>query len=191
MRHLTEKSLDIRIFFVSLGVLHPSNVQMEDQRPYTASFTGHRTYCGEADQMLCHTLRALYARGYRTFLSGMAVGFDLAAAEAVVALREELPEIRLHAVVPFAAHGERMKPHDRERYDRLLRAADRVTLMAEAYYPACYHRRNDFLVSEASYLIAWYDGSTTGGTYYTLQQARRAHLPIENLWPDPQLKIEL
>lgn len=163
---------------------------MESPRQYTASFTGHRTYCGEADQMLRHTLRALYARGYRTFLSGMAAGFDLAAAEAVCELRQELPEIKLHAVVPFASHGDRFSASDRERYERLLRSADRVTLMAEAYYPACYHRRNDFLVSEASYLIAWYDGSA-GGTRYTVEQARRAHLPIENLWPDPQLKIEL
>lgn len=54
----------------------------------TAAFTGHRTYGGEADAALRATVRRLYARGFRTFLCGMAVGFDLAAAEAVLACRD-------------------------------------------------------------------------------------------------------
>lgn len=53
----------------------------------TAAFTGHRTYGGEAHAALCATVRRLYARGFRTFLCGMAVGFDLAAAEAVLSCR--------------------------------------------------------------------------------------------------------
>lgn len=53
----------------------------------TAAFTGHRTYDGEAHAALRATVRRLYARGFRTFLCGMAVGFDLAAAEAVLSCR--------------------------------------------------------------------------------------------------------
>ena len=62
------------------------------------AFTGHRTYRGETGDALSRTLEELCARGFRTFLSGMAVGFDLAAAEAVLALRERCPEAG-------AAHG--------------------------------------------------------------------------------------
>ena len=67
----------------------------------TAAFTGHRTYSGQANERLCDAVRSLYADGYRTFLSGMAVGFDMAAAECIIALRNELPDIRLVCVVPF------------------------------------------------------------------------------------------
>ena len=57
--------------------------------PATAvAFTGHRTYCGEAAAALQRAVETLYAEGCRTFLSGMAAGFDMAAAETV------LPEIR-------------------------------------------------------------------------------------------------
>ena len=47
----------------------------------TVAFTGHRTYCGEASAALAAAIRGLHAHGFRTFLCGMAVGFDLAAAE--------------------------------------------------------------------------------------------------------------
>ena len=49
----------------------------------SVAFTGHRTYRGAAADALRRTVGELYARGFRNFLSGMAVGFDLAAAEAI------------------------------------------------------------------------------------------------------------
>ena len=61
----------------------------------TVAFTGHRTYCGEASAALAAAIRGLHAHGFRTFLCGMAVGFDLAAAEAVLELRDSLPGLRL------------------------------------------------------------------------------------------------
>ena len=70
----------------------------------TVAFTGHRTYCGQADDTLRRAVGAAYARGCRTFLSGMAVGFDLAAAEAVLECRAVCPGLRLVAVIPFKGH---------------------------------------------------------------------------------------
>lgn len=43
-------------------------------------------------------VRRLYSLGYRYFLSGMAEGFDLLAAQAVTALKAEYTDIRLIAV---------------------------------------------------------------------------------------------
>ena len=62
--------------------------RMIADRRTSVAFTGHRTYRGAAADALRRTVGELYARGFRTFLSGMAVGFDLAAAEAVLELRE-------------------------------------------------------------------------------------------------------
>ena len=61
----------------------------------SVAFTGHRTYRGAAADALRRTVGELYARGFRNFLSGMAMGFDLAAAEAVLELRERAPGVRL------------------------------------------------------------------------------------------------
>ena len=147
----------------------------------TAAFTGHRTYDGMCDEALRSAVRSLYESGYRTFLTGMAIGFDIAAGECVADMRCELSELRLHCVVPFEGQQRSFGSGWRERFERLLRAADDVTVLAPNYTPYAYHIRNDFLVDNSSALIAYYDG-TAGGTEYTLRRAVRAGSRIENLW---------
>ena len=152
---------------------------------HTVAFTGHRTYRDEADKLLPVTLRALYDRGYRRFLSGMAVGFDLAAAEAVLRLGEERAGVELICIVPFPEHAQRMEAAARARYDHIVQCASEVLFVSERYHPGCYALRNDCLVDNASYVVAYYDGSA-GGTRYTVRRAHAARLPVENLYADPQ-----
>lgn len=148
----------------------------------TAAFTGHRTYDGRADEALRRTVGEWYARGIRTFLSGMAVGFDLAAAEAVLACREEMPGLRLKAVVPFSGQESRFSAPDRERFHRVLAAADETIVLSAVFHRGCYAVRNDYLVDRSSVLIAWYDGSP-GGTRYTVRRARRKGRHVVHLHP--------
>lgn len=146
------------------------------------AFTGHRTYRGEGAGVLRETLEVLYARGFRTFLSGMAVGFDLAAAEAVLALRARRPEVRLVAVVPFAGQAERFPAGERVRFLRVVAAADECIVLSAEYYRGCYGVRNDFLVERAAVVVAWYDGST-GGTRYTVRRACACGREVIHLHP--------
>jgi len=170
---------------------NPDFARASLDRAATVAFTGHRSYDGSAAEQLVRTVRALYGRGYRTFLSGMAPGFDLAAAEAVLDLAEECPGIGVVAVIPFAGHIDRQSEADRRRYRRVLeRAADVVTL-AGHYTRQAYFCRNDFLVDNASYVVSWYDGDVGCGTGYTVRRARRNRLPVENLYPDPQRTLPL
>ena len=146
------------------------------------AFTGHRTYRGETGDALSRTLEELCARGFRTFVSGMAVGFDLAAAEAVLALRERCPEVRLVAAVPFPEQARYFPCEERIRYERVLAAADETEVLAPAYHRGCYARRNDFLVDHAQILVAGYDGSP-GGTRYTVGRALVRSREVVNLHP--------
>ncbi|WP_064976588.1 SLOG family protein [Alistipes provencensis] len=148
----------------------------------SVAFSGHRTYCGDAADALRRTVGELYARGFRTFLSGMAVGFDLAAAEAVLELRDRMPGIRLVAAVPFRGQEVRFPQSDRECYGRVLAAADAVEVLSPVYHRGCYAVRNDFLVDNARVLVAWYDGSP-GGTHYTVRRALRRGLEVLDLHP--------
>lgn len=149
----------------------------------TASFTGHRDYDGSAGDALRRTVGELYARGYRAFMSGMAVGFDLAAAEAVLDCRRSMPGVRLIAVVPFQGQESRFSTTDRECFSRILAAADEVVVLSPVFHRGCYTVRNDFLVDSASAVIAWYDGSP-GGTHYTVRRARRFGKELIYLHPD-------
>lgn len=123
---------------------------MDRSREHTAAFTGHRRYDGECDDALRAVVRELYGRGFRVFWSGMALGFDLAAAEAVLALRGELPGLRLCCAVPFPGQADRFPEADRLRYMRILDRADEVATLAPRYEPRCYLRRDEFMVERSA-----------------------------------------
>ncbi len=161
---------------------------MNCDRSKTASFTGHRTYRDEAGAALAATVGELYAEGFRVFISGMAAGFDLAAAEAVLALRDSCPAIRLVCAVPFEGQERRYPAGEKERYRRVLERADERVVVCGGYRPDCYARRNDYLVDHASVLVSWYDGSA-GGTRYTVRRAARRGLRILPLYREPQLEL--
>ncbi len=151
----------------------------------SVAFTGHRDYRGERDEQLLAVVRRLYAEGYRTFLSGMAVGFDLAAAEAVISLRRELAGLKLVCVVPFIGQQCRFAIDDKVRFERICEAADQVVTLSPSYHRMVYMQRNDFLVDNASVTVAYFNGKA-GGTEYTVQRALRSGHRIENLYLDPQ-----
>lgn len=58
--------------------------------------------------------------------------------------------------------------------------ADEVITLAEQFHRGAYQVRNDYLVSHASYLVAWYNGSK-GGTQYTFLKGLKCGLELENL----------
>lgn len=146
------------------------------------AFTGHRSCTEQARASLRCVLDELHAQGFRTFLSGMARGFDLLAAEEVLALASRCEGVRLVAVVPFAAQAERYPGGDRARYLRVLAAADECVVLSAEYYRGCYAVRNDFLVDHASVVVAWYDGSP-GGTRYTVRRADARGREVRHLHP--------
>lgn len=134
------------------------------------AFTGHRTYRHEADSPLQRTILSLHAAGKNTFLSGMATGFDMAAAETVLNCKALRPDIRLIAVIPFRGQQQRFSSNDRIRFERIVSAADETIVLSETYHQGVYAIRNDYLISHAATLVTWYDGSA-GGTRYTVERA--------------------
>ncbi len=156
----------------------------------TACFSGHRYYPGaETDETrLAEAVEAAYRDGYRTFISGMATGFDLAAAEAVVRLKDLYADIRLIAAIPFKGQAAKYPLADRARYDTLLAAADEIWTLSERYSYGCYYRRDERMVERSARLICWYDGKKgSSGTRYTVRKALASLPPLEivNLFRDP------
>ena len=76
----------------------------------SVTFTGHRHIpiqrCNEVCAKLEKAVMANYANGVRNFNCGMALGFDLIAAEAVLKVKTQHPDIALTAVVPFRGQCE-------------------------------------------------------------------------------------
>ena len=154
------------------------------------AFTGHRLdklpYKNESDPNCATLKRKLFCEAQKhllpdqtIYLSGMANGVDLWAAEQVILLKNAFPmhDIQLWAVVPYRNKALR------DRYRDILGEADKVILISEEYTLACMHVRNRRLVDEADHLIAVYDGKQQGGTRETIVYARRKGLDITIIEP--------
>lgn len=153
------------------------------------SFTGHRNIDVTHTILQLDGLLADYSSCDVTFLSGMAEGFDLLAAERVLAARASGKSFRLGCIVPYMGQINTLHGVDRERYQRVLSLADEVLTMEEIYSHGVYYRRNTYLVSEADLLIAYFDGIYKGGTADTIRRARRVGREVINLYPTSQLSL--
>jgi uncharacterized phage-like protein YoqJ len=173
---------------------------MTDKQNTAVCFSGHRYYAAapEDEARLAEAVEAAWSDGYRVFISGMAPGFDLAAAEAVVRLRErserrqrilhptEISDIKLIAAVPFRGQPRGYSPVDLARYEALLAAADEVVVLSEGYFHGCYYRRDEWMVDRSGRIVCWYDGRRSGsGTRYTVRRAVKSGLEVVNLFRDP------
>ena len=160
--------------------------QRKFSRAATAAFSGHRFI--DASQRehvkkgLSNAVLDAYGNGIRNFISGFAIGFDMMAAEVVAALKQSHPDIILTAAIPFNGQASRFSFYDRKRYDRLLKEADEVIVLSDSYYPRCFLERDEFMVNNASSLIAYYDGREKGGTFYTIRKAMAQNIPIVNVF---------
>ena len=107
----------------------------------SAAFTGHRKVPygkqREVELKLNKTIREHYKKGIRDFLCGMAFGFDMFAAEAVINLKKELPHIRLIAVVPYRGQCERWSAILQSKYRELLNQADRAIIVSSTSMVVC------------------------------------------------------
>lgn len=159
---------------------------------HSAAFTGHRKerilqnsepcLLGQIQLAIIEQVEQLYKQGCRTFYCGMAEGFDMLAASAVVACKWQFQDIRLVAVIPFRNQSARYEPLDKMHYQVLLHEADEVIMLSEYYYRGCFHRRNDYLVEQADVMIAYWDNIFKGGTFYTIKKAQQAGKTIINLY---------
>lgn len=119
-------------------------------------------------------------QGYHYFGCGGALGFDTLAAQTVLRLREIYPEIRLILVLPCRNQTRGWKQDDVAEYDRIMKAADKVTYTSEQYYSGCMHKRNRHLVDYSSLCIC-YLTEQSGGTAYTVNYAQSQGLKIINV----------
>lgn len=149
-----------------------------------AAGTGHRPdklggYGAAADRRL--TLFARSVLGVvrpSGVISGMALGWDMALAEAALDLG-----IPLLAALPFRGQEARWPEASQARYRGLLARTFRVEVVCEDGYSAWkMQARNEWMVDRCHVLLALWDGSS-GGTANCVRYARRVERPRLDLWP--------
>ena len=87
-------------------------------------FSGHRIVPfakqNEIMRLLRNEITKSYNEGYRCFYCGMAIGFDLLAANVVLSLKSELSQIKIIAVLPYREQTERWNEKHKVGYERIL-----------------------------------------------------------------------
>lgn len=147
--------------------------------------TGHRPnklggYDAETEKKLIDFATAVLQQHQpSTVITGMAIGWDLAIAQAAVRLG-----IPFHAYIPF--NGQELKWPDSTRlyYRALLRHAQHVVVCSEGGFSKdAMQIRNVAMVDNCHELVALWNGST-GGTANCLRYAREVNRPFTNYWPE-------
>ena len=149
------------------------------------AFTGHRPQklpwrrdetapgCVALKKTLTAQITALVVDGYTEFLTGMAEGVDMWAAQIVLSLRVTNPSLRLHCVLPCTEQSVRWSAASREQYRAILEQANSIIFVNRANKKDCMLERDRFLVSYASLVLAVYNGEKRGGTAATVRYARK------------------
>lgn len=140
----------------------------------TAFFTGHRQLSSTTAKSLAaplsRAIREAYLQGYRIFICGGALGFDTLAAQTLLKMKKDLPDIVLSLAIPCPSQPDPWPEYDQRVYRSIIRQADVVKVLSPAYYPGVMLSRNRYMADQSSLCIC-YLNSTRGGTAYTVRYA--------------------
>lgn len=156
----------------------------------SCAFTGHRPQkfpfgFNEADERCTalkdilrkQIIRLIEEEKVTHFISGMALGVDMYAAEIVLDLKKTYPGITLESAIPCKTQANKWNAAMRERYYEIAAQCDKETMIQTKYTPDCMEKRNRYMVDHADYIIAVWDGKPSG-TGNTVKYAKKQEKPI-------------
>lgn len=158
-----------------------------DLRAKSCCFTGHRSLSHEEKLKAVVRLRKIIAEqikaGVVFYGAGGARVFDALAAQTVLDMKKEYPQLRLILVLPCEDQTRGWRSEDIAVYEDIKRRSDKVVYVSREYTPDCMHRRNRHLVDHSGTCIC-YLTKTSGGTAYTVDYARKKGLHVINIAND-------
>ena len=159
------------------------------------AFTGHRPgsfpwkydetapACIMLKEVLAEQIKALADEGVTGFISGMAQGVDIWAAQIVLDLKKKYPMLKLSCALP-CDNQEKMWPDPvQKQYHSILEQAHKVVRVGREYTKECMYARNRYMVDHANILLAVYNGKRRSGTGMTVSYAEEKHRRIIKIDP--------
>jgi len=142
----------------------PQNLPWQDEN---GQDTKQLTACLETQ------IRQAVDNGYRHFISGMAIGVDLYAAQIVLNVKKEQPSlgITLEAAISFPSQPSKWTKTQQTEYASILSQADKRTVIGQEPSTKNFNKRNNYMVDNVSLLIA-VKPDRYGGTQRTIDYAK-------------------
>lgn len=112
--------------------------------------------------------------------SGGAIGWDTWLAQTALHLGLEL-----HLYLPFLEQGSQWPSDSRAEYEQIKELATKVNFASETYYPRVFHDRDKQMIEGSDQVVSLLNPQAdSGGTYYTVGEAKRLNIPVINFWKD-------
>ena len=151
-------------------------------------FTGHRpgkleVEEGEIKRLLEKAVDDAISKGYVTFITGMAMGTDIWAAEIILKRKKKNKKnkkIHLVCALPHPGFESRRDFSEKTKFNRILLKADIVKEINDHYFPGCYQVRNQWMVDRSNLVIAVFNGEK-GGTKNTIDYAKKNGVEVINV----------
>ena len=153
-----------------------------EKRAHRVCFTGHRpeklTRSEKAVRKdLEKEIRQAVADGLYVFITGMARGVDIWAAQIVLGLRDEGFPVTLVCACPYDGFESGWNSQWKKQYKAILAIADFVKYVCDGYSPSCFQIRNEWMVDHAARVIAVFNGGKSG-TKNTIDYASKIGVPV-------------
>lgn len=154
------------------------------------AFTGHRpksfpwgynetaSDCVMLKKVLADQIAVQVDGGVTGFISGMALGVDLWAAQIVLELRKKNSALKLCCALPCEGQEKKWPAKTQEQYQNILQQADKTFYVSKFYTSGCMLDRNRWMVDHASILLAVYNGTYKSGTAMTVRYAKEKQRTI-------------
>lgn len=153
-----------------------------EKRKRRVCFTGHRPEKlsipeSEIKEKLKIEILKCIQEGFNVFISGMARGVDMWAAEIILELKRTNKDIKLICAIPYKGFEKNWNEEWKVKYNKILSDSDLVRYISPHYSPHCFQIRNEWMVNRSAQVIAVYNGEK-GGTYNTMTYAKQLNVPI-------------
>lgn len=159
----------------------------EEKRKHLACFTGHwpqklSIYEGDAKAWLYEAIMQAVSEGHTTFISGMAQGVDIWAAEVVLSIRDTLKaktgvEIKLICASPYDGFERSWSQDWKDRYWYIMENCDLKKYICPHYSRGCFQVRNKWMVDHSDVVIGIFNGEKSG-TKNTINYALKQGLEV-------------
>lgn len=112
--------------------------------------------------------------------AGGAIGWDTWLAQVALEL-----DFTLHLYLPFPDQGKNWPTKSRKEYERIKKEADVINFTSEEYHPEVFLDRDVQMITGSDTVVSLLNPEVdSGGTYYTVQEAKKLKIPVINFWRD-------
>lgn len=169
----------------NLGCSYEQHITEKEKRLHRCCFTGHRPeklnrpereIKLELKKEICRALED----NFTVFISGMARGVDIWAAEIVLQLRKDGVSVRLICACPYPDFEKNWSNTWQTQYRAILREADLVRFISPYYSSRCFQVRNKWMVNHSSKVIAVFNGQPSG-TKNTIEYAQQQGISVHQI----------